>query len=66
MALTPVFIAFIEPFLVRRRFDPRELLFGLAVIPGVMLVVGGTPDGMRLGIAVGALSALFLWRSSRR
>ena len=58
MALTPVFIAFIEPFLVRRRFDPRELIFGLAVIPGVMLVVGGTPDGMRLGIAVGALSAL--------
>ena len=38
----------------------RELLFGLAVIPGVALVVGGTPDGMRLGIAVGALSALLV------
>ena len=43
MALTPVFMAFVEPLIVRRRFDPRELLFGLAVIPGVMLVVGGTP-----------------------
>ena len=60
MALTPVFISFVEPVLARRRFDASELLFGLAVIPGVMLVVGGTPDGMRLGIAVGALSAFFV------
>ena len=28
MALTPVFLAFVEPFLVGRRFDMRELLFG--------------------------------------
>ncbi|HWK74674.1 MAG TPA: DMT family transporter [Povalibacter sp.] len=60
MALAPVFIAFVEPLLARRRFDPRELLFGLAVVPGVMLVVGGTPSGMRLGIAVGAVSAFFV------
>jgi drug/metabolite transporter (DMT)-like permease len=60
MALTPVFISFVEPFVARRRFDVSELFFGLAVIPGVMLVVGGTPDGMRLGIAIGALSAFFV------
>ena len=60
MALMSVMMAFIEPLIVRRRFDPRELLFGLAVIPGVMLVVGGTPIAMRLGIAVGVLSALIL------
>jgi drug/metabolite transporter (DMT)-like permease len=60
MALTPVFVSLIEPFLVRRRFDPAELIFGVAVIPGVALVVGGTPEGMRLGILVGALSALFV------
>jgi drug/metabolite transporter (DMT)-like permease len=59
MALTPVFVAFVEPFLVRRRFDMRELVFGLAVIPGAALVVGGTPTGMRTGIAVGVVSALF-------
>src|SRR5262245_7626493 len=40
MALTPVFISFVEPVLVNRRFDPSELFFGLAVIPGVILVVG--------------------------
>jgi drug/metabolite transporter (DMT)-like permease len=59
MAFTPVFIAFVEPSLARRKFDTRELIFGLAVIPGVALVVGGTPAGMRLGILIGALSALF-------
>jgi drug/metabolite transporter (DMT)-like permease len=60
MALTPVFIAFVEPVIARRRFDPRELILGLAVLPGVALVVGGTPDGMRVGIAIGALSAFFV------
>jgi drug/metabolite transporter (DMT)-like permease len=59
MALTPVFVALVEPLLVGRRFDARELLFGVAVIPGVALVVGGTPAGMRVGIAAGVLSALF-------
>lgn len=60
MALTPVFVAFVEPWIAKRKFDARELIFGFAVIPGVMLVVGGTPDGMRLGIAIGALSALLV------
>lgn len=60
MALMSVMMAFVEPLIVRRKFDTRELLFGLAVIPGVLLVVGGTPVAMRLGIAVGVLSALIL------
>jgi drug/metabolite transporter (DMT)-like permease len=60
MALSPVFLAFIEPLIVRRRFDVRELALGAAMIPGVMLVVGGVPLGMRMGIAVGALSALLV------
>lgn len=60
MALTSVFIAFVEPAIARRRFDVRELLLGLAVLPGVVLVVGGTPDGMRFGIAIGAFSALLV------
>jgi drug/metabolite transporter (DMT)-like permease len=60
MALGPVFLAFVEPLLVKRRFDYRELLLGAAMIPGVILVAGGVPAGMRLGIAVGALSAFFV------
>lgn len=57
MALTPVVIAFVEPPIARRSFDVRELAFGVAAIPGVALVVGGTPSGMHAGIAVGAVSA---------
>ncbi len=60
IALAPAFTAVIEPWLTRRPFSLRELAFGLAVLPGVALVVGGVPDGMRTGIAVGALSALLV------
>lgn len=60
IALAPVFLALVEPVLARKRFNPRELMLGVAMVPGVALVVGGVPDGMRLGIAVGALSALLV------
>jgi len=58
MALTPLFIAFIEPVMIGRQFDLLELLFGVAVIPGIALVVGGTPAHMRTGFAVGVVAAL--------
>ena len=57
IALAPVFLAVIEPLVVGRKFDPRELLIGVAVVPGVALVVGGVPADMRLGVGVGVLSA---------
>ena len=57
MALGPVFLSVVEPLIVRRRFDPRELILGAAMVPGVVLVVGGVPMAMRTGIAVGAFSA---------
>jgi drug/metabolite transporter (DMT)-like permease len=57
MALSPVFVATIEPALARRPFILTELLLSVAVLPGVALVVGGTPAGMRIGIAVGVFSA---------
>jgi drug/metabolite transporter (DMT)-like permease len=60
MALGTVFIAMIEPWLARTRFSKRELALGLLVLPGVVLVVGGVPQGMRIGIAVGAFSALLV------
>ena len=60
IALAPAFTSVVEPWLARRPFSARELAFGLAVLPGVALVVGGVPDGMRLGVAVGALSALLV------
>ena len=60
IAMAPAFTAVIEPWVARRPFQWRELLFGLAVLPGVALVAGGVPDGMRVGVAVGAVSALLV------
>jgi drug/metabolite transporter (DMT)-like permease len=60
IALATPFTALVEPWLTRTRFSARDLLLGIAVLPGVMLVVGGVPTGMREGIIVGAVSALFV------
>jgi len=60
IALAPAFTAVVEPWVARRPFQWRELMFGLAVLPGVALVAGGVPDGMRAGVAVGAASALLV------
>ena len=60
MALGPLFLALIEPRITGRAFDARELGFGLVALPGVALVVGGTPAGMHAGLAVGVLSALLV------
>jgi len=60
MAVAPLFLAVIEPWIAQRPFDPRELVVGLIALPGVALVVGGTPSGMQLGLAVGVLSAFLV------
>lgn len=60
IALAPVFLALVEPRIAGRKLDRAELLLGLAVVPGVAMVVGGVPAGMHLGIVVGILSALLV------
>lgn len=60
LALATPLMAIVEPWIARSRFSPRDLALGIAVLPGVALVVGGVPEGMRLGVAVGALSALLV------
>lgn len=60
IALAPVFLAVVEPYIAGRRFVARELLLGVAVVPGVALVVGGLSPQMRLGVLVGAVSALLV------
>ena len=60
IALAPVFLAVVEPVLLRRRFDARELFLGVAAVPGVAIVVGGIPSGMRAGLLVGIASAFFV------
>ncbi len=60
ISLATVFTALIEPWLTGTRFSKRELALGIAVLPGVALVVGGVAPDMRIGIAVGAISAGFV------
>ncbi|MFZ1839142.1 MAG: DMT family transporter [Dokdonella sp.] len=60
IALATAFTALVEPKLAHRAFSRRELALGLAVLPGVALVVGGVPDDFRIGIIVGAISAFFV------
>jgi drug/metabolite transporter (DMT)-like permease len=60
MALATPFTALVEPWLTGTRFSRRDLALGVAVLPGVALVVGGLPDAMRAGILVGAVSALLV------
>ena len=52
--------ALIEPLLTRQRFQLRDLVLGLASLPGIWLVVGGVPAGMHAGIVAGVVSAVFV------
>src|SRR6185295_6114173 len=56
MALAPVFLSFVEPVLTARRFDPRDLVLGVAAVAGVATMLGGIPLGMHRGVAMGVLS----------
>jgi drug/metabolite transporter (DMT)-like permease len=52
--------ALVEPLLTRQKFQPRDLLLGLASLPGIWLVVGGVPAGMHAGIVAGVVSAFLV------
>jgi drug/metabolite transporter (DMT)-like permease len=60
MALATVFTALVEPWMTGKRLSKREVGLGIAVLPGVALVAGGVPDGMLIGVGVGAVSALLV------
>lgn len=60
LALCPVFLAIVEPWIASKAHNRAELWLGLGVVPGVLLVIGGTPDSMNAGIAVGVLSAFIV------
>lgn len=57
LALGSIFTAVVEPMLTGRKHEISELILGIMVVPGVVLLVGGVPSGMHLGIAIGILSS---------
>lgn len=58
MALAPLFLCVLEPMITGRSFVMSELVLGLLVIPGIALLVGGTPEQMNLGVMIGVVSAV--------
>lgn len=57
LALGAVFAALIEPLVTGRRHERSELLLGVAAVPGVLLLIGGVPQGMLTGVVIGIISA---------
>ena len=60
MALATPMTALIEPIITRQKLRWSEVALGVAIIPGVILVVGGLPSDMHLGVLVGAISAFLV------
>jgi len=60
LALGSMLVAFVEPLIMRKKIKIAELILGLLIIPGVMLIAGGTPDRMAFGLILGILSAVFV------
>ncbi len=57
MATTSFFTSFLEPIIVGRSFRWYEMLLGLLIIPGMVLVVNNIETGMMLGVFSGLASA---------
>ncbi len=57
LALGSIFTAVVEPMMTGRKHQLSELFLGIMVVPGVVLLVGGVPAGMHLGIVIGIISS---------
>jgi drug/metabolite transporter (DMT)-like permease len=58
LATTSFFTAIAEPLVLRQRFKWYELLLGLMILPGIVLIVGDLDWSMRRGFIVGIIAAL--------
>ena len=58
MSTTSLFTSFIEPIWARTKFNKFDILVGLMIIPGMLLVVNNIDITYMAGVWVGLLSAL--------
>jgi drug/metabolite transporter (DMT)-like permease len=54
------FTAWIEPWITGRKRETHEVLFGLMVIPGILLIAGKAEGNVLYGIYLGILAALLV------
>lgn len=59
MATTSFFTSLLEPLIIGRKVRFYEMLLGLFIVPGMILVVNNTEFSMLAGVWVGLASALF-------
>jgi len=57
MATTSIFTALLEPWIMKRRIDPLEIILAIVIIPAMVFVVGSLDFSMRTGVMVGFASA---------
>jgi len=57
MATTSFFTSFLEPLILRQRVKGYEILLGLLIVPGMVLIVNTTDLSLMTGLWVGLLSA---------
>lgn len=58
MATTSLFTAFLEPLFTRQRLRGVEVVLGLMMVPGMVLVVRHIEPGLWYGVLAGLLAAL--------
>lgn len=59
LATSSFFTSIFEPLILGRRFRLFELLLGLAMVPGMWLILNGAQFDIGMGMVVGLMSALF-------
>lgn len=59
MATTSVFTSLLEPWIMKRKIDVLEIILGLLIIPGMVLVVRSIDLSMKTGLLVGFAAAFF-------
>lgn len=59
MATTSVFTSLLEPWIMKRKIEPLEIILGLLIIPGMVIVVRSVDLSMINGLMVGFAAAFF-------
>jgi len=59
MATTSVFTSLLEPWIMKRKIDMLEIILGLLIIPGMVLVIWSIDLSMKTGLLVGFVAAFF-------
>lgn len=59
LATTSLFTSFIEPLFFKKKIRPVEVILGLLVIVGILVIFKATPSNFTLGFIMGLIAAVF-------